>query len=55
VIEWTSVMLKASVGPTHEGKMENSMSGGTYFRKPKKYLGRPRIHSNEEVEITVRE
>jgi len=48
-------MLKASVGPTHEGKMENSMNGGTDFRKLKQYLGRPRIHNNEEVEMTIRE
>jgi hypothetical protein len=55
VTEWTSVMLKASVGPVREGKLENSMDGGNDFRKPKQYLGSPRIHNNEEVEITVRE
>jgi hypothetical protein len=54
-MEWTSVMLKGSVGSTHEGKMEKSMSGGNDFGKQKQYLGRPRIHNNEEVEITVRE
>jgi len=37
VIEWTSVMLKATVGPAHEGKMEKNMSGGNDFRKPKQY------------------
>jgi hypothetical protein len=33
----------------------NSMSGGNDFRKPKQYLGRLRIHNNEEVKVRVRE
>jgi hypothetical protein len=33
----------------------NSMSGGNDFRKSKQYLGRLRIHNNEEVKMTFRE